>query len=64
MEIEDAAVVEEEKKDVPMTEENSSDQKLSQSGLAKNSMTSTHRLMTFQAPQASTEAEKEAVSIF
>jgi hypothetical protein len=41
----------EEKKDAIMAEDNSSsEQKLSQSGLNKNSMASMHRLMTFQAP--------------
>jgi hypothetical protein len=44
--------VPDEKKDANMVEENSSSeqQKLSQSGLNKNSMASMHRLMTFQSP--------------
>ena len=55
-----------EKKDVNMVEENSSSeqQKLSQSGLNKNSMASMHRLMTFQSPSQEKATEFIASSIY
>lgn len=58
--------VPDEKKDANMVEENSSSeqQKLSQSGLNKNSMASMHRLMTFQSPSQEKATEVSSSSIY